>query len=264
MARPRFTEQAPAQVRRLGGMGRSLFGLCLLACLAPPTFGSEPLSGGFAGPTEAPRSADFGRELPTSDARFLAQWIAVSRDNRGSEFVVVDKRDARLYVFDAQSRLRASSPVLLGAARGDDTVPGIGERPLAEVRPEERTTPAGRFLAERGRNAAAEDVVWIDYDAAVSIHRVRSSQAHERRLERLATPTPDDNRISYGCINVPVAFYEEFIRPLFAARGGLVYVLPEVRNVAEVFGAYDVSERQAALGRGSAETSRQPPKVPGR
>jgi len=85
--------------------------------------------------------------------------------------------------------------VLLGLARGDDSVPGIGERKIAEILPFERTTPAGRFVGERGRNASGEDIVWVDYDAAVSMHRVRATNPKERRLERLASPTPADNRI---------------------------------------------------------------------
>jgi hypothetical protein len=133
--------------------------------------------------------------------------------------------------------------VLLGAAPGDDTVPGIGDRPLSQVLPHERTTPAGRFVGERGHNARGEDVVWVDYDAAVSMHRVLTTNPQERRLERLATPTVDDNRVSFGCINVPVAFYEKFLRPTFAEHTAIIYVLPEFKSAREVFAAYDVAAR---------------------
>ena len=68
------------------------------------------------------------------------------------------------------------------------------------------------------------------------MHRVLTTNADERRLERLATPTPDDNRISYGCINVPVEFYENFVRPAFATRRAAVYILPEVKSLEEAFG----------------------------
>ena len=146
-----------------------------------------------------------------------------------------------MFVFDAQARLRASSPALLGSARGDDSVAGIGTRPIALVRPEERTTPAGRFVAERGRNARGEDVVWVDYDAAVSMHRVLTTEPSERRLQRLASPSVDERRISYGCINLPVAFYEDARRPGLRKPGGVVYVMPESRTIRQVFGAYDVS-----------------------
>jgi hypothetical protein len=199
------------------------------------------LSASVEAPRASARLADFGTESPSPDARHLADWIADSRDNAQADFIIVDKPYARAYVFDAQARLRGASPVLLGIALGDDSVPGIGLRPIAEVRPEERTTPAGRFVAERGRNLKGEDVVWVDYGAAVSMHRVRATQPSERRLERLATPTVDDNRISYGCINVPVAFYETHIAPTFATRRAIVYVLPDSKPVQQVFGSYDVA-----------------------
>ena len=187
------------------------------------------------------RLADFRGEPTGPDARELASWVADTRDNADLDFVIVDKRRATVLVFDSAARLLGSSPVLLGAARGDETVPGIGSRPVALVKPHERTTPAGRFIAERGHNARGEDVVWVDYDAAVSMHRVRTTDPKERRLERLATPSVDDNRISYGCINVPVAFYERYIGPAFATKRAVVYVLPEVKSLQQVFGFHDIA-----------------------
>ena len=185
--------------------------------------------------------ANFGAQTVSPDVRYVADWIADSRDTSGVDFVVVDKKYASVYVFNGEARLIASTRVRRGAARGDDSVPGIGSRPIAEVLAEERTTPAGRFVAERGHNTRGEDVVWVDYDAAVSMHRVLTTNREERRLERLATPTVDDNRISYGCINVPVVFYETYIRPLFARHRAIVYVLPEVKPVRQIFGSYDVA-----------------------
>ena len=65
----------------------------------------------------------------------------------------------------------------------------------------------------------------------------------ERRAQRLATATPLDNRISYGCINIPVAFYDKVLHPAFAGTNGIVYVLPETKTAREVFASYDVEER---------------------
>lgn len=182
--------------------------------------------------------ADFGAHIPSSDARQVADWIAASGDNRHSAFLMVDKKFATLYVFDGHARLRGQSPVLLGAAVGDDSVPGIGLRALAQVRPEERITPAGRFIAERGHNARGEDVVWVDYATAVSMHRVLRTHPQEHRLERLASKSLADKRISWGCINVPVAFYETMVRPVFVSHRAPVYVLPEVKSLPQVFEAY--------------------------
>lgn len=182
------------------------------------------------------RVAEFGNAKPVSpDTRRLADWIASTADNGGVDFIVIDKKLARLYVFDASAQLVAHTPVLLGWARGDESVPGIGERPIPQVRPHERTTPAGRFVAERGTNSSGEDVVWVDYDAAVSMHRVRRSAASENRPARLASRSAADNRISYGCINVPVAFFDSQIEPRFAQRKALVYVLPDHKSLQQVF-----------------------------
>ncbi|WP_295638779.1 hypothetical protein [uncultured Methylibium sp.] len=220
----------------------ALAGAAILGLLLPPA-GPPGATLYRATPDESasPRQPDFGAANPSAQARQLAEWIADSRDNGSAGFAIVDKAHAVVHVFDAQARLRASSPVLLGSARGDDSVPGIGTRPVDQVRPHERTTPAGRFVAEPGRNALGEDVIWVDYGAAVSMHRVRTTHAAERRAERLASASIDDNRISYGCINVPAAFYDAHVRPTFAAQRGVVYVLPETRPLRQVFDSYDVA-----------------------
>lgn len=170
-----------------------------------------------------------------ADALLLAKAAIAAGDNRGENFAVVDKKMARVFVFDAGGRLNGDSPVLLGLARGDDSVPGIGERKMSDIRPDERTTPAGRFESEPGRNLQGEDIVWVDYDAAVSMHRVRATNKAERRLERLASPGVADNRISYGCINVPARFYDTHIRPMLGQRKGVVYVLPETVSMQARF-----------------------------
>lgn len=170
------------------------------------------------------------------DARQALEHVLALQDNGGKPFVVIDKRKARLWAFDPQGQLAGTTPVLLGLARGDDTVPGVGNKPLSAVRPWERTTPAGRFIAEHGRNAKGEDVLWVDYDAAVSMHRVHNVHAWERRLQRLKTPGLADNRISYGCINLPTAFYNQVLVPLVGSERPVVYLLPETRPVVTIFG----------------------------
>jgi hypothetical protein len=74
------------------------------------------------------------------------------------------------------------------------------------------------------------------------MHRVVTNKPKERRLQRLATSTPLDKRISFGCINVPVKFFDKIVRPAFRGTNGIVYVLPETRLAREVFGSYDVEE----------------------
>ncbi|MEO8115779.1 MAG: L,D-transpeptidase, partial [Phenylobacterium sp.] len=135
-------------------------------------------------------------------------------------------------------RLRGSAPALLGMAYGDDTTPGIGDRKLSTIQPHERTTPAGRFVSALGADLGEKDVVWVDYPAAISLHRVVKGTPKERRAQRLATASSLDNRISYGCINVPAGFYDRVVRPSFIGTNGVVYILPETRSLRSVFPAY--------------------------
>jgi hypothetical protein len=197
---------------------------------------TAPPSGTSATPwTPTPRRADFGRTRVSPEVRKIADRVARSDDHHDRPFIVVDKVHARVVAFDGNAHLVGSAPALLGLAHGDDSVPGIGERNIADIRPEERTTPAGRFAAEMGVNASGEDILWVDYDNAISMHRVRPTNPAERRLERLASPSAADNRISYGCINLPVAFYDGVVKPLFAPHNGTVYVLPETRPARDIF-----------------------------
>lgn len=192
------------------------------------------------------RLADFRGEEPSPDARQVADWSTFTRDHGTHAFVIVDKKDARVYVFTPDGKLVDSAPALLGAAHGDHTVPGIGDRPLELVKQEEKTTPAGRFVAEPGLNANNEDVVWVDYNAAVSMHRIRPLVKEERRLERLASRTVEDNRISFGCINLPVSFYEGVLSPNVKKYGAIIYVLPETRSPEQQFGSFDPAKMLVA------------------
>ncbi len=183
----------------------------------------------------AAQGADDGEWQASATARQLLRWVAGTADNAGMPFVVIDKPEACAHVFSGRAQWLGSAPVLLGLAAGDRSVPGIGQRPVAQVRPHERTTPAGRFVTEPGQNLQGEDIVWIDYDAAVSLHRVRSATAIERRLQRLASPRARDRRISYGCINAPDAFYSQHIAPYLGQVPGVAYVLPDTEAFATFF-----------------------------
>lgn len=210
-----------------------------------------------AGEPVAPRRANFQHERVSPDARHIADWALDSGDNADMPFVVVDKVAARVFVFAADGRLLGASPVLLGLARGDVSVPGIGARKLSTIQPEERTTPAGRFVAALDKSLAGEEILWVDYDSGVALHRVIATVPKERRLQRLESSLPLEHRITFGCINVPVKFYDKVVSPAFTGTNGIVYVLPETRPAREVFGSYDVGDDGSGAGRqdGSAAGS---------
>ena len=189
---------------------------------------------------ELNKRAHFFQETASAVSRKIANWVMDSGDNRNLPFLIVDKVEAKVFVFDAQGQLLGAASALLGLAVGDDAVPGIGERKLSTIRPEERITEAGRFVASLDRSIQGEGILWVNYDSALSLHRVVTSNTKEQRAQRLATPSPLDNRISFGCINVSVKFYETVVSPAFTGTQGIVYILPETRSAREVFGSYDV------------------------
>lgn len=165
----------------------------------------------------------------------VAGWVRETADNQGLPFLVIDKISAQVSAYDREGRLLGITPALLGLARGDVSPPGIGDRPLAAITPAERITPAGRYLASLGENTGGESILWIDYGSALSLHPVVTTRAADRRLQRLATASVEDNRISYGCVNVPATFYEEVVQTTFAGTVGVVYILPESRSWTAVF-----------------------------
>jgi hypothetical protein len=173
------------------------------------------------------RAAQFAGRSASTDTRRLADWVVASGDAHGLPFIIVDKIAAHVFAFDARGVIRGSAPALIGLARGDISPPGVGTLRLADITPAMRITPAGRFEAKLGHDLGPLDILWVDYDAAISLHRVITTNPAEHRLARLASATIDDNRISYGCINVPARFYDGVVRPLFAAANGVVYILPE-------------------------------------
>lgn len=191
-------------------------------------------------PPNVPR-LDFAGELATADARIAANWVAENADNQRLPFVIVDKKNAQLFVFGAGGQLKGATPVLLGLAVGDDGLADMSGRAVSSLRPAEKTTPSGRFVAEPGHNLQGEEIVWVDYAAKIAIHRLRPDPKGERRAQRLASATVDDNRISLGCIVVPVAFYENVIKPVLGKSHSVVYVLPETRSLNGMLAALQAS-----------------------
>ena len=67
-------------------------------------------------------------------------------------------------------------------------------------------------------------------------------------MQRLNSPTPKDNRITFGCINVPAKFYAKVIRPLFGKTTGVVYILPETKPLSDVFWRFETDDFRRRAG----------------
>jgi hypothetical protein len=201
--------------------------------LAFATFGVAEAGDASAQPAFSADQLPPGQDV-SDTAVELAGWVVATRDSQGYPFAIIDKDAAQILVFGADGRLRGAAPALFGSAVGDHTAPGIAGLALREIPGRDRTTPAGRFVGGFGPSIDAGRVLWVDYDSAVSIHPVATGVPEERRVERLASPSPNDNRVTHGCINVSPEFYEGIITSTFQ-RGGVFYILPDRATLAETF-----------------------------
>ena len=197
--------------------------------LAPLVLALSALLPGYACAKQATAvTTSSDRAAPPSAAKEFASYIVQSADHGGLPFAVVDKQAAMLMVYRQDGVLAGVSTVLLGLTPGDRSNPGVGARTQdGQLTAADRTTPAGRFESEPGRNLSGEHVVWIDYADALAIHRLRPAPSAEQRVKRMASAHPRDKRISAGCVVVPESFYDGIIRPVLGTGPAVVYVMPE-------------------------------------
>lgn len=165
----------------------------------------------------------------TAETRETLAWVLASRDHGGKPFMVVDKRAAQASVFNGRGQLLGAAPALLGMATGDVDAPGNGMKPVSQIKPDDRITPAGRFATEPGRGLKGDAIVWFDYAAGLAIHRVRPGAAEEARTQRLASRVATAQRVSLGCVVLSPAFFDAVVQPSLGQQAGVIYVLPETR-----------------------------------
>ena len=145
-------------------------------------------------------------------------------------------------MFGASGQLQGAALALLSLVRGDDSVPGIGQCKLSSIRLGERTEPVGRFVVSRDRHANGRKMLWVDHEIAILFHRVVKDAPTEKRSKRLNSASPDDNRSSCGCINLPLKFYESLVSPACTDICEIACILPETPLAQEVFGSCDVEK----------------------
>ena len=223
-------------------MIRIFLGLVAACFLSLPVYADDvaapAAADGAVAAAHIPQHAQFQNQGAPDAVRQMADWVTDSRDNHSLPFVIIDKPDAKVFVFDRNGQVLGSAWALVGLAQGDDSAPGIGTMQLTAITPEMRTTPAGRFVAALGNDLGKLNVLWVDYANAISLHRVINTNLAEKRLERIVSKAPADHRISYGCINVPAKFFDKVVDPTFKGTKGVVYILPEVKPLRAVFPKY--------------------------
>ena len=173
----------------------------ITAGLAPETADAAPIGG--ARPVHSTDRAEFNEIVPPAPAKWTADWTAdwaaASPDHPGRHFAGLNERGAALYVLGGSARLTRASMVSL--------------------------------------DSAGDNVVWLDYAAAVELRSVEIIDPLERRLERIATSYASEKRVSNGCVNVPVAFFDAVATPALGHARGILYVSSALKRLRQVFPA---------------------------
>src|SRR5580700_7288898 len=161
----------PRALRSLQAICLGLFVVCLAssaaaadeasadATVTPPQASAAVAHSGEL--ARVPKLANFDGAQPPDDVRKLADWIVTSGDNHGASFVIVEKPQAKVFVFDAGGKILGMAPCLIGVQPGDDSAPGVGTMALSQITPDMRTTPAGRFVASLGPDLGKKDLLWV-------------------------------------------------------------------------------------------------------
>jgi len=202
---------------------------------------------------------DVALQSASAEVKRVARWVIDSKDNGGMPFLLVDKVNARVFAFDPAGHLQGTALVLLGMSRGDRLL-APNSATMSHMPPQVRITPAGRFVSHLGIDSHGKELLVLDYGASISLHPVIKGTPAEHRAERLASPSPLDHRISFGCINVPPDFYTTFVHPAFEKTQGIVYVLPEMGAASALFGFHpvDTAAEQGAAASASNASASQP------
>lgn len=157
----------------------------------------------------------------------------------GKAFLVVDKPNAMLYAFSADGALLNKTPVLTGKSIADVAPESATGKNLDNYTDAEKVTPAGKFTGKFTYSADYGSIIALDEtndgSSLIAVHRTYLGTPSENRAGRLASPTTADNRISYGCVNVPSAFYDSVIAPNYVGESQVI-VMPDKSDAKKFFG----------------------------
>lgn len=152
-----------------------------------------------------------------------------SLSNIDDSYVIVDKPNAKLYIIGTNKKIVGTMPVLLGQTKGETPNMSNPESDVAE----QATTPSGKYTLTRlpteegiaTYKGKIFNIISKD-NAGLAIH-ITYPPEKEKRSKSLNTPTPDDNRMSWGCINVDEEMWDQYIEGNIKNRGATLFILPD-------------------------------------
>jgi len=163
-------------------------------------------------------------------------------DNKGLPFIIADKPSGQIFLFKADGTLIKFFSALYGKTTGDVLPRPIGQqltaKQISEIAENERITPAGEYTAVL-KPAKDYGLALFFQDrqgntGTIAIHQVYTGNIKERRLDRLESADVTDNKVSYGCINVGLDNWNNYIVPNYG-KGARVGVVPDEQTALDQY-----------------------------
>lgn len=151
-------------------------------------------------------------------------------------FIIADKANAEIHVVSQHGEILASSKALFGKDVSDklDIAAYNGLKPFNA-----KSTPAGIFKTTKMNSPKYGGTIlaFIEGDKVLTaFHRVYTGNPAQHRDKRIMSDSPSERRITNGCINVPVEFFDANLEAL--PNGTFVFILPETVKNPKQFSDY--------------------------
>lgn len=119
--------------------------------------------------------------------------------------IIADKASGTLSIYRPENKSIISNPALFGQEIEDNL-----SMSSFDIGTSRKVTPAGTFIAEKAYSSKMHEPIIIFIHGKkqlLAIHPIYLGKPNERRIERIQSLSSEDNRISNGCINVLVDFF---------------------------------------------------------
>jgi len=136
---------------------------------------------------------------------YAGKIIYLSRLDRGTTYLMLDKTKAELYVVGEDNKKKVDTTVVLGRVKGD----AMNAVKTKKDPNTYGTTPARIYrlsynVSDEMKAEFGDKVIWMDTglddDPSLCIHPILPEE-FKKRMKAIESPEPGDNRESWGCVN---------------------------------------------------------------
>lgn len=153
---------------------------------------------------------------------------------KGNNFVIIDKKNQKLSIYDKQGRKLEDTEVMLGKNKWDSVsmLYAGKEGKHADYGTGNASTGAGIFsigdIEEEAQGYLTKEPLYMLRDEEGNYtNQAMHAPASQGRADRLNNKDMDDNRITFGCVAGKCGFMKNIHRKRLLNQGDRVYITPE-------------------------------------